>query len=92
MSTEPEAATARTRRKVREGVVVSDKMEKTRIVLVQDQKPHALYKKVVRINRRFKVHDETNESGVGDRVRIAETRPLSKEKRWRIAAVLEKAK
>jgi small subunit ribosomal protein S17 len=92
MSTEPEAATVRTRRKVREGVVVSDKMEKTRIVLVQDQKPHALYKKVVRINRRFKVHDETNESGVGDRVRIAETRPLSKEKRWRIAAVLEKAK
>ena len=92
MSTEPEAATVRTRRKVREGVVVSDKMEKTRIVLVQDQKPHALYKKVVRLNRRFKVHDETNESGVGDRVRIAETRPLSKEKRWRIAAVLEKAK
>ena len=92
MSTEPEAATVRTRRKVREGLVVSDKMEKTRIVLVQDQKPHALYKKVVRINRRFKVHDETNESGVGDRVRIAETRPLSKEKRWRIAAVLEKAK
>ena len=92
MSTEPEAATVRTRRKVREGVVVSDKMEKTRIVLVQEQKPHALYKKVVRINRRFKVHEETNESGVGDRVRIAETRPLSKEKRWRIAAVLEKAK
>ncbi len=83
---------ARPRRKVREGVVVSDKMEKTRIVLVQEQKPHALYKKVVRINRRFKVHDEANESGVGDRVRITETRPLSKEKRWRISTVLEKAK
>ncbi len=92
MSTQPETATVRTRRKVREGVVVSDKMEKTRIVLVQEQKPHALYKKVVRLNRRFKVHDETNQSGTGDRVRIAETRPLSKEKRWRIAAVLEKAK
>lgn len=92
MSTEPVIATVRSRRKTREGVVVSDKMEKTRIVLVQDQKPHALYKKVVRVNRRFKVHDETNESGLGDRVRIAETRPLSKEKRWRIAAVLEKAK
>ena len=79
-------------RKVREGLVVSDKMNKTRVVLVQEQKPHALYKKVVRINRRFKVHDENNESGVGDRVRIAETRPLSKEKRWRVAAILEKAK
>ncbi len=92
MSTEPAQAAVRARRKVREGVVVSDKMEKTRIVLVQDQKPHALYKKVVRINRRFKVHDEVNESGIGDRVRIVETRPLSKEKRWRISAVLEKAK
>jgi small subunit ribosomal protein S17 len=92
MSTQTQPADVRTRRKVREGVVVSDKMEKTRIVLVQEQKPHALYKKVVRINRRFKVHDEANESGVGDRVRIAETRPLSKEKRWRLAAVLEKAK
>ena len=92
MTTEPTAPTARARRKVREGVVVSDRMEKTRIVLVQEQKPHALYKKVVRLTRRFKVHDEANETGVGDRVRITETRPLSKEKRWRIAAVLEKAK
>ena len=92
MSTEPTATTIRARRKTREGIVVSDKMEKTRIVLVQEQKPHALYKKVVRITNRFKVHDENNESGVGDRVRIAETRPLSKEKRWRIAQILEKAK
>jgi small subunit ribosomal protein S17 len=93
MTTVPTDATPpRSRRKVREGIVVSDKMDKTRIVLVQDQKPHALYKKVVRVNRRFKVHDETNECNVGDRVRIAETRPLSKEKRWRLAAVLEKAK
>ena len=92
MTTEAVTAAPRPRRKVREGIVVSDKMDKTRIVLVQEQKPHALYKKVVRINRRFKCHDEANESGTGDRVRITETRPLSKEKRWRIAAVLEKAK
>jgi small subunit ribosomal protein S17 len=92
MTTQPETAVPRTRRKVREGIVVSDKMDKTRIVVVQEQKQHPLYKKVVRINRRFKCHDETNESGAGDRVRIAETRPLSKEKRWRISAVLEKAK
>lgn len=92
MTTQPETAVPRTRRKVREGIVVSDKMDKTRIVVVQEQKQHPLYKKVVRINRRFKCHDEANESGAGDRVRIAETRPLSKEKRWRISAVLEKAK
>ena len=86
------AESPRGRRKVREGIVVSDKMDKTRVVVVQEQKPHALYKKVVRLNRRFKVHDETNETHVGDRVRIAETRPLSKDKRWRLAAVIEKAK
>jgi small subunit ribosomal protein S17 len=82
----------RGRRKVRDGIVVSDKMEKTVIVLVQDLKPHPLYKKVVRATRRFKVHDETNACGIGDRVRITETRPLSKEKRWRVAEILEKAK
>ena len=82
----------RSRRKVRDGVVVSDKMEKTVIVLVQDLKPHPLYKKVVRATRRFKVHDEENACAVGDRVRIMETRPLSKEKRWRVAEIIEKAK
>ena len=92
MSTEPVTGEPRGRRKLREGIVVSDRMEKTRIVVVQEQKPHALYRKVVRVNRRFKVHDEANESGVGDRVRIVETRPLSKEKRWRVAAILERAK
>ena len=94
MSTTDDVVTAspRGRRKVREGIVVSDKMDRTRIVLVQEQKPHALYKKVVRINRRLKVDDATNEAHVGDRVRIAETRPLSKDKRWRLDAVLEKAK
>jgi small subunit ribosomal protein S17 len=83
---------ARSRRKVRDGVVVSDKMQQTVIVVVQDLKPHPLYKKVVRASRRFKVHDEAGICQVGDRVRITETRPLSKEKRWRVQEVLEKAK
>ena len=86
------AIAARPRRKVRDGVVVSDKMEKTVIVVVQELKPHPLYKKVVRATRRFKVHDEERVCHVGDRVRIVETRPLSKEKRWRVAEVIEKAK
>jgi small subunit ribosomal protein S17 len=92
MSMSEAIQTARSRRKVRDGVVVSDKMEKTVIVVVQDFKPHPLYKKVVRHTRRFKVHDETNTCGVGDRVRIVETRPISKETRWRVAEVLEKAR
>ncbi|MFN2568469.1 MAG: 30S ribosomal protein S17 [Candidatus Dormibacteria bacterium] len=82
----------RPRRKSREGVVVSDAMTKTVVVLVQEMKSHPLYKKVVRRNSRFKAHDEANECGMGDRVRITETRPLSKEKRWRVAAILEKAR
>ena len=85
-------ATERTRRKVREGIVVSDRMQKTVIVLVQDVKPHPLYKKVVRERRRYKAHDPEQQAGVGDRVRIMETRPLSKEKRWRVAEILEKAR
>jgi small subunit ribosomal protein S17 len=83
---------ARTRRKVREGIVVSDKMEKTVIVQVLDVKPHRLYKKVVRETRRYKAHDGEGVCGVGDRVRIMETRPLSKEKRWRVAEIVEKAR
>ena len=86
-----DATPARTRRKVRDGVVVSDKMDKTVIVVVQMLKPHPLYKKGVRHTRRFKVHDDES-CGVGDRVRIIETRPISKEIRWRIAEVLEKAR
>jgi small subunit ribosomal protein S17 len=82
----------RTRRKVREGVVVSDRMNQTVVVAVRELKPHPLYKKVVQHRARFKAHDESNECGVGDRVRIIETRPLSKDKRWRIAEILEKAK
>jgi small subunit ribosomal protein S17 len=90
----PDAASGsvRSRRKVREGVVVSDKMDKTIVVLVQDTKPHPLYKKVVRKTRRLKVHDAESECGVGDRVRIMETRPLSKQKHWRVAQILEKAR
>ena len=82
----------RGRRKAREGVVVSDKMQKTVVVLVQEKKPHPLYKKVVTHNRRLKVHDEEDRCSVGDRVRIAETRPLSGEKRWRVAEIIEKAR
>ena len=91
MSDVPAPPAARPRRKVRDGVVVSDKMEKTVIVLVQISKPHPLYKKVVRHSTRFKVHDEES-CGIGDRVRIIETRPISKEIRWRVAEVLEKAR
>ena len=86
------AVAERTRRKVRDGIVVSDKMDKTVIVVVQEQKPHPLYKKVVRHSSRLKAHDESNECGVGDRVRLVETRPLSKDKRWRVASILEKAR
>ena len=86
------AAAKRGARKTRLGIVVSDKMEKTVIVVVQVLKPHPLYKKVVRHTTRFKVHDEENACGVGDRVRIIETRPISKETRWRVAEVLEKAR
>ena len=83
---------SRAARKVREGLVVSDKMEKTVVVSVEDRVKHALYGKVLRRTSKLKAHDETNECGVGDRVRIQETRPLSATKRWRVVAVLEKAK
>jgi len=85
-------AVARGRRKVRLGTVISDKMEKTVIVQVGSSKAHRLYKKTVQQRTRFKVHDEKNECGVGDLVRITETRPLSKEKRWRLLEIVEKAK
>ena len=81
-----------TRRKTRIGVVVSDKMDKTVVVAVQDTFQHKLYGKTQRRLSRYKAHDEANSCGVGDRVKIAETRPLSKTKRWRIAEILEKAK
>ncbi len=79
-------------RKVRQGRVVSDKMEKTVVVEVQDLKSHPLYKKVMKHRERFKAHDDKNEAKVGDLVRITETRPLSKEKRWRVVEIVEKAR
>ena len=82
----------RNQRKVREGLVVSDKMDKTIVVTVEDRVKHALYGKVMRRTSRLKAHDETNECGIGDRVLIMETRPLSATKRWRLVEVLEKAK
>jgi small subunit ribosomal protein S17 len=79
-------------RKTREGLVVSDKMEKTVVVAVEDRVKHPLYGKVLRRTNNLKAHDETNEVGIGDRVLIMETRPLSATKRWRVVQVIEKAK
>ncbi|KWV34361.1 30S ribosomal protein S17 [Micromonospora rifamycinica] len=90
--TENTTATVRARRKVREGLVVSDKMDKTVVVEVEDRVKHALYGKIMRRTRKLKVHDEQNAAGIGDRVSIMETRPLSATKRWRIVEILEKAK
>jgi small subunit ribosomal protein S17 len=86
------AATPRTQRKTREGLVVSDKMDKTVIVEVEDRVKHALYGKVLRRTRKLQAHDEQNACGVGDRVTLMETRPLSRTKRWRVVEILEKAK
>ncbi|MFM8775266.1 MAG: 30S ribosomal protein S17 [Actinomycetota bacterium] len=83
---------ARTTRKVREGYVVSDKMDKTVTVAVEDRFKHPLYGKVVRRTSKLKAHDEQNACGVGDRVLLMETRPLSSTKRWRVVEILEKAK
>ena len=79
-------------RKTRVGVVSSDKMDKTVVVTVKDNIKHPLYKKIVNRTIKFKAHDENNECGVGDRVLIMETRPLSKDKRWRVVEIIEKAK
>ncbi|MBX5435849.1 MAG: 30S ribosomal protein S17 [Alicyclobacillaceae bacterium] len=78
-------------RKVRIGKVVSDKMDKTIVVAVEEHKLHPLYGKTVRRTKKFKAHDENNEARVGDTVRIMETRPLSKEKRWRLVEIIERA-
>jgi small subunit ribosomal protein S17 len=91
-NTKDTAVTARNTRKPREGLVVSDKMDKTVVVLVEDHVKHALYGKVLRRNTKLKAHDEANEAGVGDRVLLMETRPLSATKRWRVVEILEKAK
>ncbi len=82
----------RTRRKVRVGLVLSDKMEKTVVVEVEDLRAHPLYRKVLRRRRRFQAHDEQGQAHAGDRVRIMETRPISKTKRWRVVEVVERAR
>ena len=79
-------------RKTRVGVVVSDKMDKTIVVAIRERVQHSLYGKIMNRTVKFKVHDENNECGVGDKVRVMETRPLYKEKRWRMVEIIEKAK
>ena len=92
VSTSTETDAQRAARKTRRGYVVSDKMDKTVVVEVEDRVKHALYGKVMRRTSKVKAHDEQNQCGVGDTVRIMETRPLSAAKRWRVVEVVEKAK
>ena len=87
-----QTATQRNARKVREGLVVSNKMDKTVVVEVEDRVKHKLYGKVIRRTSKLKAHDEQNAAGIGDRVLLMETRPLSATKRWRVVEILEKAK
>jgi len=77
-------------RKIKEGLVISDKMDKTVVVAVKTRKVHPLYKKTVNLTKKYKAHDENNACKVGDKVRIIETRPLSKEKAWRVAEIISK--
>ena len=81
-----------TLRKTRVGVVVSDKMDKTIVVAIKDNVKHPLYKKVMKTTYKLKAHDDNNECGIGDTVEVMETRPLSKDKRWRLVRIIEKAK
>ena len=92
MSAENTTTQERGRRKVVQGVVVSDKMDKTIVVLVEDRVKHPLYGKVMTKSSRLKAHDEENSAGIGDRVRVMETRPLSAQKRWRLVEIIERAK
>jgi small subunit ribosomal protein S17 len=94
MSTEKDAMSTDVRgdRKTREGLVISDKMDKTVVVAVEDRFTHPLYGKVVRRTSKLHAHDENNAAGIGDRVLVMETRPLSATKRWRVVEILEKAK
>jgi len=89
---ETDRTTERNYRKTRQGYVVSDKMDKTVVIEVEDRVKHPLYGKVIRRTTKVKAHDEANEAGVGDRVLIMETRPLSATKRWRVVEILERAK
>ena len=92
MSTDTETTTERATRKIREGVVTSTAMDKTIVVTVESRKPHPRYGKTMARNNNFYAHDETNDANEGDRVRIMETRPISKSKRWRLVEILERAK
>jgi small subunit ribosomal protein S17 len=92
MADETATTTRPNPRKVREGLVTSNAMDKTAVVAVVERKPHPLYRKTVQRTSKLYVHDETNDLNVGDRVRVQETRPMSKQKRWRIVEVLERAK
>ena len=85
-------AVERNRRKTRIGIVVSDKMDKTVTVALEDFVRHSLYGKAVKTTKKVKAHDENNECNIGDKVRIMETRPLSKDKNWRVVEIIEKAK
>jgi small subunit ribosomal protein S17 len=78
------------KRKVREGLVISDKTDKTVVVAVETRKVHPLYKKAIRVTKKYKAHDENNSCTIGDKVKIVETRPISKEKRWRIIEIISK--
>ena len=86
------AATARNARKTRQGLVVSDKMDKTVVVAIERRVPHPVYGKMVTRTKRLKAHDEQNSAKAGDTVRIMETRPMSKDKRWRVVEIVERAK
>jgi len=88
----PDKNLNRNLRKTRVGSVVSDKMDKTVVVAIVDSVRHPLYKKIIKRTIKLKAHDETNQCGVGDKVEVMETRPLSKDKRWRVSKVIEKAK
>ena len=90
--TNNESATTRNARKTRVGVVTSDKMQKTVVVSVERRVPHPVYGKMVTRSKKYKAHDEENSAKVGDRVRIMETRPLSKDKRWRVVEIVERAR
>ncbi|WP_433222573.1 30S ribosomal protein S17 [Microtetraspora malaysiensis] len=91
-TTETTEKSVRNYRKTREGLVVSDKMDKTVVVAVEDRVKHPLYGKIIRRTTKYKAHDEQNSCGVGDRVLLMETRPVSASKRWRVVEILEKAK
>ena len=92
MEEEDKALSERNLRKTRVGKVVSNKMDKTIVVAIEDNVRHPLYKKIIKRTIKFKAHDENNSCGIGDKIEIMETRPLSKDKRWRLVNIIEKAK